>query len=173
MQNEVKYVVAADNFRKDAIELFAPFSGSPTKVLKLENSIRSLSASAPQREMVMQAARAAENQVYRGSIVLAWAAVIDAVQNYIFNSDSNRNAFFSCNGRNEISLEIYRERFGERDSLDVAKKAGLINKQTHKELVAMLDERNACAHPSDRWPTINEATGFIDKTVRHINAFNP
>jgi hypothetical protein len=172
MQTELNYILAVDRLRSEAAELFSAFAGSPEKITKLASVIKNLKAASPQKEMVLQSARAIEVGVYRGSIVLGWAAVIDAYQHKVFDDQTMVRDFFSTLNCPIIHLELYREKYAERNFLDIARKTGLTTKADYNELVGMLNERNACAHPSDRWPTLNEATGYLDKVVRHINSVN-
>jgi hypothetical protein len=61
----------------------------------------------------------------------------------------------------------FGDEMSEREVIEVANSAGIINGAMHKVYLAKLDERNSAAHPSTNRVTQVQAEGFIDNLLRN------
>jgi hypothetical protein len=61
----------------------------------------------------------------------------------------------------------FADEMSEREVIEVASSAGIINGAMHKVYLAKLDERNSAAHPSTNHVTQVQAEGFIDNLIRN------
>lgn len=61
----------------------------------------------------------------------------------------------------------FGDHMSEREVIEVASSADIINGAMHKIYLAKLDERNSAAHPSTNHVTQVQAEGFIDSLIRN------
>jgi hypothetical protein len=61
----------------------------------------------------------------------------------------------------------FGDEMSEREVVEVASSAGIINGSMHKVYLAKLDERNSAAHPSTNHVTQIQAEGFIDNLLHN------
>jgi hypothetical protein len=61
----------------------------------------------------------------------------------------------------------FGDHMSEREVIEVASSADIINGAMHKVYLAKLDERNSAAHPSTNHVTQVQAEGFIDNLIRN------
>jgi hypothetical protein len=117
-----------------------------------------------QAELLKQSVRCIEVGVFRGAIVLAWAAIADivlklAVKNASVLSPLRPNWALG----DQVQLA---ESTADHAIIEALKAAGVITKGEMKSLHGMLHKRNECAHPSNYFPGANEALGFLDETIK-------
>src|SRR5260370_12345628 len=65
------------------------------------------------------------------------------------------------------TYDNFSDEMYEREVIEVASSAGIINSAMHKVYVAKLDERNSAAHPSTNHVTQVQAEGFIDNLINN------
>lgn len=56
--------------------------------------------------------------------------------------------------------------------IEAARKLGLCTKTFMKALHGLLNKRNECAHPSDFFPDLNEALGYLSEIFKRIETLN-
>jgi hypothetical protein len=57
--------------------------------------------------------------------------------------------------------------------IEAGKDAGAYSKTTMKALHGLLNRRNECAHPSEYFPDLNEALGYIGELFKRIKQLQP
>lgn len=143
-------------------------AASKSRIFTLAKTYQKLDdLSAKQDDMLRQALRCVELEVFRGSHVMAWAAMIDYLQEYAaddnFASLKQARANWTIN-----SMEDLRENHTEYALIDGMHVAKLITKGEKKAFHGLLHKRNECAHPSDYYPDLNESLGYISEIIARL-----
>lgn len=122
--------------------------------------------SSKQSDLLKQAVRCIEHEIYRAAIVMAWAGVADLVLEL---AEKERAAVLSVRQRWTFSDKAsLAETQGDHSIIEALRAASLLTKGQMKSLHAMLHKRNECAHPSDYYPGPNEALGYIDESIAMV-----
>lgn len=157
-------------FKKEANEILSKHESSKSRVITVENSYRRLkSLSLKQEHLLRQALQCVEHELYRAAHVLAWAALIDYVEEMI---DLKRLRSVRPNWGNINTIQDLRESVPEFQLIDAARDLGLLTKSDAKALHGLLHRRNECAHPSDYEPGLNEALGYISEILTRLENFD-
>ena len=125
-----------------------------------------------QDDMFRQALRCAENELYRASHVMAWAACMD----YIFEKLSSdgltkvRARYPAWNGKDIYEMAEF---VPERQFVDACRALGLATKNETKALISLLDRRNECAHPSAYYPDLNMTLGYLSEALQILGRLRP
>jgi len=109
-----------------------------------------------------------ENGLFRAAHVMGWAAFMDFLEEK-FQSDGLaklRAARLSWKG---ATIEEMREYVPERQLVEATKDLGLATKNEMGALVALLNRRNDCAHPSSYYPQLNETLGYLSEVMQRIS----
>ena len=127
-------------------------------------------AAGPLREYLAEAAGAFEARFLRAAIVMSWCAAYYVVREWLFrNRLSALNAQMSTWKKPKtVSTVDDFEDLSERTLLDTAKEASALSKVQHKTLVALLDQRNAYAHPSGRSVSEAVAEAFLQQVADEV-----
>lgn len=156
-------------FNMEANEILAKFESSKSRVITIEQSYARLkSLSLQQDSLLRQALQCVEHELYRAAHVLAWAALIDYVEQLI---DLKRLRSIRPKWNNIITLQDLREQVPEAQLIDAARDLGLLSKNEAKALHGLLHRRNECAHPSDYEPGLNETLGYISEILTRLESF--
>jgi hypothetical protein len=149
--------------------ILATYEGSPARVITLERSYADLkNLSLDQDELFREALRAVELGLFRAAHVLAWAGFMDWLH-HLF-ADHHLKAIQEALPRWKIKkAEDFREH-SDFQVIEAGKSAKVYVDSTKRSLHGNLDRRNECAHPSDYFPDLNMALGYIsdllDRTKR-------
>lgn len=162
-------ISAAESFKAAAEEIFGFHEASPHRVAQLNESYARLDdINALQDDMLRQALRCIELQVFRGAHVLAWAAVVDFLQRH-----AGRDDFAALNKAREKwgikDLDHLRDTVGEHNLIEGMKAAALLSKSEMKSLLGLLNKRNECAHPTDYFPDLNESLGYVSECIGRLS----
>ncbi|TKV61611.1 hypothetical protein FDO65_08635 [Nakamurella flava] len=120
-----------------------------------------------QDELLKQALRCAEHELYRAAHVMAWAAYVDCLQQKLASDGLVKlrklrtKWIFS-------HLNDLVEKFTEFALLEASRDLRLLSKADFKALSGDLSRRNECAHPSDYLPGLNETLGYVSGLVQRI-----
>jgi len=125
-----------------------------------------------QDELIRQALRCAEAELYRAAHVMAWAGFMDFLEEKLASDGLVRLAAVRPKWPTK-SLEDLRENVNEFQLIEAAKELGLASKNETKALHGMLNKRNECAHPSDYFPDLNETLGYVSEVLRRIRTLMP
>lgn len=169
MMNTLQHwVQKAKAFTVDAHAILGKHEGSPSRIVLLEESYRLLtSLTLKQDDLMRQALRCLENELYRAAHVMAWAAFMD-----FFEEKLASDGFVKLRAvRPEwvfTSIEDMREKIPEYQLIDASRDMTLCRKNEVKALWGLLNKRNECAHPSDFYPGLNETLGYMSELLNRI-----
>jgi hypothetical protein len=79
----------------------------------------------------------------------------------------NKNKWSAANMPLIKKYDDFGDEMSEREVIDVASSAGIINDDVYKTYKNRLDQRNSAAHPSTLRVTQVQAEGFIDDLIRN------
>jgi hypothetical protein len=158
----------AVSFEKAAHKLLSVHEGAASRVIDARKSLARVTAlSIKQGDMLKQAVRCIEVEVFRAAHVLAFAAFIDYLHEI-----AERDQFAALNTAREkwnvTSVEDLRERFSDYSFIEALEAAKLISKAERKAFHGLLTRRNECAHPSDFYPDMNQSLGYLSETLSRI-----
>ncbi|WP_157087957.1 hypothetical protein [Bradyrhizobium jicamae] len=163
-------VKRAVKFEQAAHKLLSMHEGAASRVVDARQSLARVTAlSIKQEDMVKQAVRCIEVEVFRAAHVLAFAAFIDYLHEL-----AGRDDFVALNAArdkwNIASVEDIRERFSDHNFIEGLEAAKLITKAEKKAFQGLLTRRNECAHPSDFYPDMNQSLGYVSEALSRIEA---
>ena len=161
---------AAEKFRIESEKILGFSESSVHRVVGLSQSYSKLDKiTTRQSDMLRQALRCIEVGVFRGAHVLAWASIADYLQRR-----AAQDGFCSLNAKypkwNITSLESLRDTVGEHNLIEGLYAASLITKSEKKALLALLNKRNECAHPTDYYPDLNQSLGYVSECISRMSA---
>lgn len=142
---------------------------TPERIVTLEQSYHELdSLSVDQDELFREALRATEVGLFRAAHVLAWAGFVDFLHNYLWQN------FESGLGQERAawSLSDAEDFRGHSDHgvIETGRVVGAYGKTLMKALHGLLNTRNECAHPSDFFPDLNDALGYLSSIFKRIDS---
>lgn len=157
-------------FEAEANKIFGGHESAPSRVIDARKSLARVAAlSVKQQDMLSQAVRCVEVEVFRAAHVLAFAAVVD----YLHEVASN-DSFDALNKARPAwkieTIEDIRDSVADYNFIEAMYVAALISKSEKKGLQGMLTRRNECAHPSDYYPDINQSLGYISEALARLEA---
>lgn len=151
-------------------ETLGQLEQSGTRVITLEESYKKLRAlSVKQDDLLRQAFRCTENELYRAAHVMAWAAFIDFLHNKLAEDHFKKLAAAMTNWRLD-AIEDLREQ-SDFQVIEAAKKINFLRRSEQKALHGLLNKRNECAHPEDYYPKLNDTLGFVTEILTRIEGF--
>jgi len=156
-------------FEEAAHKIFGIKEASQSRVIHLTDTYDKLGKlSVKQDDVLRQALRCIEVEVFRGAHVLSWAALVDYLQEF-----SAVDSFVALNAArpkwNITNVEDLRENHAEYNFIDGLFVAGLILKNEKKAFHGLLTRRNECAHPSTYYPDLNETLGYVSEIMKRID----
>ncbi len=152
----------------DARSLLGKYEAAPERVVTLEQSYDRLSAlSVDQDELFREALRAVEAGLFRAAHVLAWAGFVDFLHNYLW--DHYRAGLVTERPKWSLtSAEDLREQT-DHSVIEAGRQISAYSKTPMKALHGLLNTRNECAHPSDFFPDLNDALGYMSSLFKRID----
>lgn len=166
MLEEIRYRIKS--FLDEAHEILSVHETAPSRTVFLDKTYEELQElSLKQDELLRQALRCIENNLYRASHILAWTAFIDLIDS-ILASDDFRKLKQARPKWNFSSLEELREEVPEYQIVEVCKELELVNRSEMRVLHGLLGKRNLCAHPSDFFPDYNQTLGYMADILKMI-----
>jgi len=168
-----KWRDAVSRFSAEAHAALSVAEVAPSRIISLDESYRRLDRlTLPQDELIRQALRCIENELFRAAHVMAWAAFMDFLEEKL--AADNLAAVAALRPKwPTSSLETLREQVNEYQLIDVAYAVGLCTKSQAKALHGLLNKRNECAHPSSYYPNLNEALGYVTEIMQRIEQIQP
>jgi len=126
------------------------------------------------KEYLTEVINCFDSKFYRASIVLAWCAAYAIFREWLFAKHLvalNAQMATWKTPQRISKIEDFQD-LGEAVVINSAKTASVITKEQHKQLIALLDQRNSFAHPSGRKISapIAEAyhTQILDEVIAHF-----
>ncbi len=167
--NHVRTILAeAQAFRQEAHSILGVHETSKSRVILLEETYGTLTGlSLKQDELFRHALRCVENGLFRAAHVMAWCGFVDFFQGQLA-SDGFKTLRTVRPKWQVQSLEDLREQCTEYACIEAGRDTGLCTKGEMKALMGLLNKRNECAHPSDYFPGLNEALGYISELFQRI-----
>lgn len=156
-------------FEAEAHSLLATHESSRSRVVVLSETYDQLGRlNIVQDDLMRQALRCVEHELFRAAHVMAWAAFIDHYEEKL--AADGLAAVGKARTRWPIgSLDDLRESVSEFQLIAVGRDVGLLTKNDVKALHGMLNKRNECAHPSEYFPGLNDTLGFISELFQRID----
>jgi hypothetical protein len=104
------------------------------------------------KEYLAEAVNCFGSGYFRAAIVMGWCAGYAILRAWLFRNHVGavNVAMSSWKTPKRIAKMEDFDELGERVVLDTARAAAVLTKEQHKQLVALLDQRNSFAHPSGR-----------------------
>jgi len=152
--------------------ILATYESSPKRVITLEKSYADLeNLSLDQDELFREALRAVELGLFRAAHVLAWAGFMDWLHHFF--ADYHLKAIQEALPKWKIKrAEDFREH-SDFQVIEAGKSAKVYVDSTKRSLHGNLDRRNECAHPSDYFPDLNMALGYIADLLDRTRRMGP
>jgi hypothetical protein len=155
-------------FAAEAHAILGRHESSPSRVFLLEDSYRKLTAlTLKQDDLMRQALRCMEKELYRASHVMAWAGFMDFLEEKLGSDGFVKLRAHRAKWVFANVIEL-RESVVEYQIIDAAWDVGLCEKSEAKALQGLLNKRNECAHPSDFYPGLNETVGYFSEILQRI-----
>ena len=155
-------------FEREAHGILAVHEAAPSRLILLEDTYRKLGAlTLRQDDLLRQALRCIENELYRAAHVMAWAAFMDFLEEKLA-SDGLLKVRKLHPAWKASSVEELRDNVVEYQLLEAARDLGLCGKTETKALQGLLSKRNECAHPSGYFPGMNETLGYVSEVLNRV-----
>ena len=165
-----EYVARSVKFQLEAHEILSRHEAAKSsRVIVLSATYSKLGAlNLRQDDLMRQALRCVENGLFRAAHVMGWAAFMDFLEEK-FQSDGLVKLRRVRENWKGSTIEEMREFVPERQLVEVTKDLGLATKNEMGALVALLNRRNDCAHPSSFYPQLNETLGYLSELMQRIS----
>jgi len=151
----------------EARTILGTHESTPERVITLEQSYGALTElSISQDELFREALRAVEFGLFRAAHVLAWAGFIDFLHNYLWDGYEAELGQERAKW-NVQSAEDLRDQ-GDFQVIEAGKVVGAYSKTLMKALHGHLNTRNECAHPSEYYPDLNDALGYVSGLCKRV-----
>lgn len=163
-----EWLLRVDAFKRTAHANLAVHESAPSRVVVLSDSYQRLKTlSIKQDDLMRQALRCIEAELFRAAHVMAWAAFMDFLEEKLASDGLTklRQAFPKWKG---ADMEEMREYVNEYQLIECAHTLGLCTKNQKKALLGLLNKRNECAHPSEYYPALNDTLGYITELLQRI-----
>lgn len=167
-----EFAKRARRFKVEAHQILGVHEAAPSRIIKLDEAYKALgSLSVRQDELLRQALRCVENELYRASHVMGWAGFMDFLEEKI--QEKGMSALKAVRPKwNGKSIEDIRESYPEYQIIEAGRDMKLYSKTVSKALIGLLNKRNECAHPSDYFPNLNETLGYISEVITRISSIS-
>lgn len=166
------FVARAKAFEAASHDIFGQHESSPSRVVQLDESYARLQRlSIKQDELMRQALRCVEQNLYRAAHVMAWAAFMDYYEELLASDGLSAVRAARPNWNHTATIEELREYQAEFALLELSQPLHIALKNEMKALQALLNKRNQCAHPSSFTPDLNATLGFISEVLHYLGLF--
>lgn len=158
-------------FKKNSYQILSKHESSKTRAITIEETYKDLKMlSVKQDELLRQSIRCIEQELFRASHVLAWAALMDFLEEKL-GSDNWLSVNRIRPKWSVKSMEDLRDVGSDYQVLEVLRDLGWCTKTEDKALKGLLNKRNECAHPTEYFPNLNESLGYISEILKRIGTF--
>jgi len=157
---------------QDAKAILSTHEAASARVITLEKSYEDLGAlSLDQDELFRESLRAVEAGLYRAAHVLAWAGFVDFLHHHLI--PEHLEALRTAREKWKLNVAEDLRESGEFAVIEAGKAAGVYTHGKMKALHGLLNKRNECAHPSEYFPDLNEALGYVAELFKRIKELRP
>ncbi len=158
-------------FQEKANAILGTHEASGSRTIVIEGTYKKLKKlSVKQDELLRQSLRCVEHALFRAAHVLAWAGLMDLVEEKIAKDQLKKLSELRPKWK-VTSVEELREVGSDYQILDAIQELGLCSKTEEKALKGLLNKRNECAHPSDYYPGLNDSLGYISEIIQRLAQF--
>jgi hypothetical protein len=164
----LEFVKRGVAFRQDAQRILATHEWSKSRTITIEQSYRQLATlTLKQDGLLRQSLKCTEFSLYRAAHVLAWAALIDYLEQKLSKDQFKQlNKLRPKWGIN--SIDDLRDTRSDYQIVDAVRGLELCTKTEEKALKGLLSLRNECAHPTDYEPELNETLGYVSQILQRL-----
>lgn len=163
------YAARVAAFEKSAHDIFGRHESSASRVVLLDASYTRLQQlNIRQDELMRQALRCVEEELYRAAHVMAWSAFMDFYEEILASDGLVALRRERPKWKHVSSIEELREYESEFALLELAQPLSLASKNEMKDLQSRLNKRNQCAHPSSYTPDLNTTLGYVTEILQHM-----
>ena len=168
------WAARVQNFEAEAHVILSRHEGAvESRVIVLEKAYDSLALlNLRQDDMIRQALRCAENELYRAAHVMAWAACMDYIQDKLSEDGLVKLRVARPNWKGKDIHEM-AETVAEYQLVESLQAVNLATKNEKNALLDLLRRRNECAHPTGYLPGVNETLGYIAEVLQRIKRLAP
>jgi len=159
-------ITRLDRVRTDANQILSSVESAKGRRFTLDTSYDALGKlSVKQDDLLRQALRCVEHELYRAAHVMAWAGFIDFLHEKL-----GEDGFAKLNGHRNWNVKVAEDlrNWSDFQVVEAAKDCGLVGKTLMKALHGLLNKRNECAHPEDYFPTLNDTLGYIEELFKRL-----
>ena len=161
-------VESARTLEAEAHAIFATHEVAHSRIVVLSETYEQLGLlDISQDDLMRQALRCVEQELFRAAHVMAWAAFIDHYEQQLAGDGLKAVAAVRPKWPT-TGIEDLRESVPEHQLIDVGRSVGLLTRSDVKALHGLLHKRNECAHPSTYYPALNETLGYISELLQRI-----
>jgi len=158
---------------REARRILASHESAVARVITIEDTYDRLGKlTLSQDDLVRQALRAIQHGLYRSAVIMAWAAFMDFAEEKLA-SDGFKRVNATYPKWNITSVDDLRDKVPDYQIVGALRAVGLCAKSGEKALQGFLGQRNECAHPSDYYPDLNAALGFVSNVLDRIERMKP
>lgn len=157
---------------RDAKAILSMHEMASARVVTLEKSYADLGAlSLDQDELFRESLRAVEAGLFRAAHVLAWAGFVDFLHHHMI--PERLEALRAARENWTLNVPEDLREWSEFAVIEAGKAAGVYTNGKMKALHGLLNKRNECAHPSEYFPDLNEALGYVAELFKRIKELQP
>ena len=151
----------------EARAILARHEATPERVVTLEQSYEKLDAlSIDQDELFREALRATESGLFRAAHVLAWAGFVDFLHHYLWDNFQGELAVERLKWTVKAAEDL--RDYTDHQVIETGKIVDAYSNPMMKALHGLLNTRNECAHPSEFYPGLNDALGYLSSLLQRI-----
>ena len=163
-------IARVNSFKGEAHRILSVHEAAPSRVVLLGFTYKRLqNLSLQQDELLRQALRCIETELYRAAHIMAWTALVDVIEN-ILASDGFKKLKAARTKWNVSSPDELRENYPEFQIVEACKDVGLTSRTEMRILLGFLSKRNLCAHPSSYSPDYNQTLGYVSDIINTIQS---
>lgn len=135
----------------------------------LQKTLAKLSGN-PREPYLAEAVGCFERRFNRAAVVLAWATAYDTFRQWLFDKHLGKFNAVSSTWKKPVTVVDVEdfESLTERVVIDTAKLGGILRKEAHKTLVALLDKRNSVAHPTGKQVTPTATDAYLEEIIDEV-----
>lgn len=153
------------DFEKDAKKILGSHESSQHRIVTIEETYENLNVlNIKQDDLLRQGLRCVEVKVFRGAHVLAWAAMVDYMHEWLSLDGFKLLRQVRPKWKNVTSVDAIRE-YSDFQVIEALHDCGYCRNSMKKALHGLLSIRNECAHPSDYYPDLNATLGYISQLI--------
>ncbi|MYD27591.1 MAG: hypothetical protein F4X03_01540 [Dehalococcoidia bacterium] len=164
-----KILAAALEIEKQHSQVLSEVDTARTRIVTIESlygQMRGLTQD--QKAFLEMAIKAIKCEINRAAIILAWAALIERVQQ--IHDDDRYKAVKEVRPKWKVeSLEDVRESVSEYQLIEATKESKFISKNQMKTLHGLLNTRNMAAHPGPFNDSFNKTLGYVEDVLSELN----